>query len=83
MRHNQILTGEELQSEARKAIEAAEGETQASVARTLGVTRSAINRALTDTAPSRYVATLSRIIEVLTDYEIETSTTHRVKRKRR
>ena len=81
MRHNQTLTGEELQSEARKAIRAAEGETQASVARTLGVTRSAVHRALNAETPSHYASMLGRIVDALTDFEIEATTVYRVKRK--
>ena len=83
MRHNQTLTGEELQDEARNAIEAAEGETQASVARKLGVSRNAIHRALNAEKPSNYASTLGRIIDAVTDFEIEASTIYRVKRKRK
>ena len=83
MRHDQVLTDEQLQNEAGKAIEAAEGETQASVARKLGITRSAVNIALNTDKPSHYASTLGRIIDAVTDFEIEASTVYRVKRKRK
>ncbi len=83
MRHDQVLTDEQLQNEAGKAIEAAEGETQASVARKLGITRSAVNIALNTNKPSNYASTLGRIIDAVTDFEIEASTVYRVKRKRK
>ena len=81
MRHNQTLTAKQLQEEARKAIENAEGERQASVARKLGITRSAVNMALNTNVPSHYASTFGRIIEALTGYEIERSTVYRVKKK--
>ncbi len=83
MRHNQTLTGEELQREAKKAIESAEGETQASVARTLGVSRNAVHRALNAEMPSNYASLLGRIIDALTDFEIQSSTLYQAKRKSR
>ena len=83
MQHNQAFTAEELQKEARRAIETAEGETQSSVARKLGVTRNAIHLALTTDTPSRYARILGRIIATLSDYEIEATTVYRAVRKRK
>lgn len=85
MRHNQTLIAKELQHEARKAIETAEGETQSSVSRALGITRAAVSVALRSDTPSRYAATLARIVAYLTDYEIDVErvTVYRVKRKRK
>ena len=84
MRHNQELTAEQLQREARRAIATAEDETQSSVSRALGITRAAVSSALNTDAPSRYGATLARIVEHLTDYEIDAEkvTVYRVRRKR-
>ena len=83
MRHNQKFSAEQLQHEARKTIEAAEGETQSSVARKLGVSRSAIHQALNSDKPSNYASTLGRIIAALTDYEVKASTVYRTVRKRK
>ncbi len=82
MRHNQKYTASELQLEARRVVETT-GETQASVARKLEVSRNAIHRALNTDKPYSYASTLGRIIDALTDFEIQSSTFYQAKRKRR
>ena len=69
MRHRQVLTFEELRDEAAAAVEQ-KAKSQAAVARQLGVTRGAVNRAVKEVG-SGLADLQMRIIEHLTDYRIE------------
>ena len=77
----QTLTPEELQQVARALLEA-RGK-RAEAARKLNVTRGTITNALNADIPSRYASTLARVIELYSDYTIEsqTVTVHRVVEK--
>ena len=69
MRHNQRLTFEDLRDETKTAVEGF-ATSQAALARELGVTRGAVNRAMKEAGPA--LASLQgRIIEHLTGYRIE------------
>ena len=68
MRHNQKMNYEQLRDEVRTAVDAAPS--QAEVARSMDISRGAVNRAMKETGPT--LAGLQiRILEHLTPYRIE------------
>ena len=75
MKAGQIMTDQELQDEARRAIE---GTTQADVADALGRAPSTISQALSPPAKSRYAGTLREIVEHFTEYRVVTKNAHHI-----
>jgi predicted transcriptional regulator len=69
MREGTELTPEMLRDEAAAAVERS-GQSQAAVARELGVHRSAVSRAVKEVSPNFYKLQ-RRIIEHLTPYRLE------------
>lgn len=69
MRHNQKLTYADLLKEAQEAAATYRG-TQAQLATELGVTPGALSQAL-NTEGGRFIKLQVRVIEKLTDYQIE------------
>lgn len=72
-----LLDYEELQTEARKLVQDSDM-SQSEIADELGVTRSIVGKAITLDPGPRYTKTQVRIIELLTDFDVQEEVRFRV-----
>ena len=76
----EAFNDEQLQDYAKKML-AEKGISQSQAAREMEMTQGALNKALNWREPSNYIATLTRVIERYTEYEVKSKRIHVLKKK--